>query len=269
MIPAAFITEWTARVPWPDSAQVEQDLLLERALVTIYGHPLLGRELAFRGGTALNKLFLKPPSRYSEDLDFVQVSAGAIGPLMKALREVLDSWLGKPSYKQGPGRVNMVYRFATETEPAQPGRIKIEINTREHFSVRDLERLPHRVESRWFSGDATILTYALDELLGTKLRALYQRRKGRDLFDLATALTNRLAAPKRIIECFQHYMEREGTRVSRAEFEANLDAKKSDRQFMTDIGPLLPPGVQYDAADAMKRVGAQLIALLPGAPWAG
>jgi len=58
MIPAAFITEWTGRVPWADSAQVEQDLILERAIVEIYGHPLLARELAFRGGTALNKLLL-------------------------------------------------------------------------------------------------------------------------------------------------------------------------------------------------------------------
>ena len=76
MIPAAFITEWNARVPWAESAQIEQDLVLERALVAIYGHPLLARELAFRGGTALNKLHLRPPSRYSEDLDFVQSNAG-------------------------------------------------------------------------------------------------------------------------------------------------------------------------------------------------
>ena len=38
--------------------------------------------------------------------------------------------------------------------------------------------------SRWFTGAAKVLTYDLDELLGTKLRALYQRKKGRDLFDL-------------------------------------------------------------------------------------
>jgi predicted nucleotidyltransferase component of viral defense system len=223
----------------------------------------------FRGGTALNKLFLKPPSRYSEDLDFVQTSAGPIGSLMKALREVLDPWLGKPSYKRGPGRVNMVYRFTSEIEPVRSGRIKIEINTREHFSVHQLERVPHRVESRWFAGEAPILTYSLDELLGTKLRALYQRKKGRDLFDLATALAKRLATPRRIVECFQHYMEREGKKVSRAEFEANLHAKVSDGQFTADIGPLLPPGVRYDADDAHERVGRQIIALLPGAPWAG
>ena len=122
----------------------------------------------------------------------------------------------------------MVYRFTTEVEPIRPGRIKIEINTREHFSVRELERVSHRVESTWFSGEAPMLTYALDELLGTKLRALYQRKKGRDLFDLATALAKKLAAPRGIVECFQQYMEREDKKVSRAEFEANLHAKSSD-----------------------------------------
>lgn len=95
------------------------------------------------------------------------------------------------------------------------GRIKIEINTREHFSLRELERIPHRVESRWFAGQAPILTYALDELLGTKLRALYQRKKGRDLFDLATALAKKLAAPRGIVQCFQRYMEREGITCTR------------------------------------------------------
>ncbi|MGH2469017.1 MAG: nucleotidyl transferase AbiEii/AbiGii toxin family protein [Chloroflexota bacterium] len=40
------------------------------------------------------------------------------------------------------------------------------------------------MKSPWFTGSADVPTFALEELLGTKLRALYQRRKGRDLFDL-------------------------------------------------------------------------------------
>ena len=39
------------------------------------------------------------------------------------------------------------------------------------------------MENSWFSGRCELTTYALEELLGTKLRALYQRAKGRDLFD--------------------------------------------------------------------------------------
>ena len=91
MIERDFIVAWRESAPCPPDAQVEQDLVLSRALVEIYNHPLLAEELAFRGGTALHKLFLAKPSRYSEDIDLVQVSAGPIGPVMSALRETLAS----------------------------------------------------------------------------------------------------------------------------------------------------------------------------------
>jgi hypothetical protein len=78
--------------------------------------------------------------------------------------------------------------FRSEILPTQPLRLKIEINTREHFSVLGHQRRPFRVASPWFTGDADIVTYQPDELCATKLRALYQRSKGRDLFDLARAL---------------------------------------------------------------------------------
>jgi len=53
VIPAAFITEWRSRVPWPESYQVEQDLILSRLMVEIAGNELLGGELVMRGGTCL------------------------------------------------------------------------------------------------------------------------------------------------------------------------------------------------------------------------
>ena len=42
------------------------------------------------------------------------------------------------------------------------------------------------MENSWFTGSAELTTYHFEELLGTKLRALYQRKKGRDLYDLYT-----------------------------------------------------------------------------------
>jgi hypothetical protein len=77
VIPRDYITEWRARAPWTDNAQVEQDLAICRALVNIFSHPVLSDALAFRGGTALYKLYLTPAARYSEDIDFVQVPAVA------------------------------------------------------------------------------------------------------------------------------------------------------------------------------------------------
>ena len=190
MIPHDYVTEWRAEAPWVQDFQVEQDLVISRALIEIFSHPALKDALAFRGGTALYKLHLRPAARYSEDIDLVRTEAGPAGPIMDALREVLDPWLGAPRWKQTEGRVTFAYRFDSEDRPPIPLRLKVEINTREHVAVYGFERMPFSVRSRWFEGDCEIQSYALEELLGTKLRALYQRKQGRDLFDLATALEN-------------------------------------------------------------------------------
>lgn len=267
MIPRDFITEWRASAPWVQDFQVEQDLVICRALVHIFTHPTLGKALAFRGGTALYKLYLKPAARYSEDIDLVQVNAEPAGPVMDALREVLDPWLGKAQYKQSEGRVTFNYRFLSEDPTPVPLRLKVEINTREHFTEHGFKRVPFSVESRWFTGACEITTYDLDELLGTKLRALYQRRKGRDLFDMATALSMGGVDPERLMAVFSRYMNEGGHRVSRAEFEENLALKMEDQRFLTDIPPLLAPGRQWNAADAAELVHQVLFPLMEGEPW--
>ena len=179
MIPRDYVTAWRARVPWVQDFQVEQDLIISRALVEIFSHPVLTNGVAFRGGTALYKLHLKPPARYSEDIDLVQVIPSPAGPMLDALHEVLDPWLDKPQWKQTTDGITLVYRFESEDTPPIRLRLKIEINSREHFSVFGFKRIPFFVDSRWFNGSSEVVTYALDELLATKLRALYQRKKGR------------------------------------------------------------------------------------------
>lgn len=98
MIPRDYITEWRDQAPWVDDAQVEQNLVISRALIDIFSHETLRQALALRGGTALFKLHL-PAARYSEDIDLVQVKAEPAGPVLDALREVLDPWLGEPKRK--------------------------------------------------------------------------------------------------------------------------------------------------------------------------
>ena len=230
---------------------------------------MLAAGLAFRGGTALYKLYLRPAARYSEDIDLVQINAEPAGAMMDALREVLDPWLGKPQWKQTEGRVTFVYRFDSEDAPPLRLRLKVEINSREHFAVYGFSRAPFDVSSRWFEGAAAITTYELDELLGTKLRALYQRKKGRDLFDLATALQSPGVDPERVVTAFSAYMEHGGHHVTRALFEQNIEAKLRNPQFAADIGPLLAPGYRWDLEAAARGVSSRLIALLPGEPWRG
>lgn len=269
MIPRDYITEWRAQAPWVQDVQVEQDLVISRALVEIFSDPVLSEALAFRGGTALYKLYLLPAPRYSEDIDLVQMKAEPAGPVMDALHAVLDPWLGKPRWKQTEGRVTLVYRFDSEDAPPLPMRLKVEINTREHFAIHGFRRVPFAVASRWFEGACDIPTYELDELLGTKLRALYQRKKGRDLFDLALALEDGGVDPDRIVQTFAAYMEHEGHPVSRAQFEENMHHKRTDPQFTADIGPLLANGHAWDFEAAAASVQAALVERLAGEPWKG
>ena len=151
-------------------------------------------------------------------------------------------------------------------------RVKIEINTREHFSHFDLKEILYGVESTWFSGEAVIKTFCLEELLGTNLRALYQRKKGRDLFDLFI-INN--ATPSlqcdRVLECFQKYMAWEQKVISRAEFETNISEKLEDPVFTRDIFPLLPEEYahQYDPVISADVVREKFISKLPGEPWKG
>ncbi len=98
-------------------------------------------------------------------------------------------------------RGNCLYRFHSEDVAPLPMKLKVEINSREHFTVLGHRRVPFEVASRWFTGSADVSTYELDELLGTKLRALYQRKKGRDLFDLARALEEPTVNGERIVAC--------------------------------------------------------------------
>lgn len=268
MIPQAYITAWRATAPWPDDAQVEQDLILSRAVVELFNLPELRDKFALRGGTALNKLFVAEPARYSEDIDLVQVAPAPIGPLLDALRGTLDPWLGEPrrSVRQ---MVNLVYRFESEVQPVRQLRLKVEINTHEHFSVLGYKHKSLTVDSRWFSGTADVPTYGIDELMGTKLRALYQRRKGRDLFDLWLCLDRGMVDPDTVVRCFGRYMEAENHPVTRAQFEQNLHEKARDDAFMSDIAPLLAAGVAYDPDEAMRRVRETFIERLAGEPWRG
>lgn len=267
MIPRAHVTAWRAIAPWPTDAQVEQDLVLSRALVDMFNNPEVAHATAFRGGTALHKFFFEQPTRYSEDIDLVQINAGPIGPTLDEIRASLDPWLGEPKRKQSHGRVTLLYRFETTTKPIQPMRLKIEINTREHFAVFGMHHMRFVVANPWYSGNTNIGIYQIEELLGTKLRALYQRKKGRDLYDLWLSLTTLGIEAEKVVECFGRYMTHGGFAVSRAEFEANLAAKLQDPAFIGDTDPLLPTEVTYSTAEAGALVGKRLIANLPGAPW--
>lgn len=66
MIPRAAIQAWAVDRPWPNLVAVEQDLLLARLIIEFAHHPLLGDELAFRGGTCGHQLAPPRPLRQTK-----------------------------------------------------------------------------------------------------------------------------------------------------------------------------------------------------------
>lgn len=254
MIPRNFIVEWSAIVSWKQIEQIEQDLIISTALLKIYQHPHLCKKVAFRGGTALNKLYFTPPSRYSEDIDLVQIVAEPIGETITMIREVMDPWLGKPKRSASKGLATLTYRMTSDNGFKM--RLKIEINTREHFAVLGYKEQSFSSSSGFFAGEAAIKTYAIEELLGTKLRALYQRRKGRDLYDLHVAI---LKIPNlnldAIVQCFKEYMARSNQKISKVEFHLNIQEKLKDKEFQEDIIALLPlEERQFNAEEAYELI---------------
>ena len=268
MIPAAYIQAWSAKAPWPDARQVEQDLVICRALCDLFNAPALKGKIAFRGGTAINKLLFKQPLRYSEDIDLVQTAAEPIGATVDAIRDAL-SWLGKCNREQAGHSMHLVFKFASETDAQATLKLKVEINTREHSHLLGIKPYPFAVDSDWYLCEAEIASFEPEELFGTKLRALLQRRKNRDLFDLYHGIEQLALAPDKLIACFDHYLTLEGKPITRAVAEKRM-LEKLAHSLTEDIAPLLPAGIRFndnDAVRAFERVWKELIVLIKGDAW--
>jgi len=253
MIPKPYIAKWQEHAPWKEFYQVEQDLVISRALVAIFADDFLRENLAFRGGTALHKLYLNPAPRYSEDIDLVQIKPGPIKPIMEQLSEVI-TFFEQPRRTQVKGHgAKALYRFSSEYEDIKL-RLKLEINCKEHFNVLGWTNFPFNVDSEWFSGNCDIRTYNINELLGTKLRALYQRSKGRDLFDLDYSRKNIEIDIDQIIFSFKEYIKfATGNRPpSKKEFLMNIEEKEIDPLFTGDMEALIRPEIKYIQQEAFE-----------------
>lgn len=265
MIPRASIIAWSATAPWPSEDQVEQDLILSRLLVEIADDPLLSEELAFRGGTCLHKLHLGEPQRYSEDLDFVRTSQrpllGEVFDRLRAITERIGLREHRRAFPSKNSDTATMWFDADAESGASSIRVKIETNVAESAPFAPHLFIPFAVSSPWWSGGAEIRTFTVEEILATKVRALCQRRKGRDLFDLWIGLNLPEVDSGKVAAALAHYMR---DRVySYPQLVGHLKTKLVDPDFAADLNALvrsLPS--DYDIASALdlvrRRVGLEL-----------
>jgi predicted nucleotidyltransferase component of viral defense system len=276
MIQHTHLTAWQCHAPWPKRSQIEQDLRLSRGVAAIFSDPLLDEHLAMRGGTVLHKAHLAPAARYSEDIDLVLVKAMDPDTLDQHLRRILTPVLGQPSDSliadawlaiRNVVRPSKILRTVYKFVPLGLRReelIKVEVNLNENASLYPLVSVElETLDDDGYPVRAMARSYDINEMLGTKTRALMQREQGRDLFDLVHAwqLSQNGATPYAVdgakaMEAFVWYLEQEGTHLPASEANARLDERMRNRAFRRDMNTLLRPGLpkfDVDAAAAVVR----------------
>ena len=267
-----------AFVPWTSQLQVEQDLLLCHAMVALFNDNFLRSQVAMRGGTLLHKVHLAPAARYSEDIDLVAIGDRPETHIRLAIRRVLKDLLGTPQTSfwatlrlavrntVAPSRVlRTTYSMRSIMEPNRTLEIVVEANVSERKSYRPVVEMPFSFRYHNEVFQTHLKGFDIHEMLGTKMRALFQRKHGRDLFDLYWALTQSPTPvkPKEVIASFQHYLALEKTKIGRDEFISILQRHLKDPGFCSDMQPLLRADIAYDPQVAGKLVISKLLKLLP------
>lgn len=246
MIAENILEGWRINAPWPLLDQIEQDLIISRALIELYNNDYLKTRIAFRGGTALHKLILPKPLRYSEDIDLNRLETGPGGKIIDGVRDSLSAMLGKPFKVNSTERsIKIIYKY--NSVDGNPRRLKVEINVRETLPEKKLQVIPYSIDSNYFQGSTKILAFNTEEMIETKIRALYQRSKGRDLFDLFEVGKTKVDWDN-IVSSFKKL----NIGASQKDFINNLETKMMDQNFLTDLHPLLPDGIEYNIDEAYE-----------------
>jgi predicted nucleotidyltransferase component of viral defense system len=203
MIPQSEILAESAR--WGIQQQVvEKDYALGWLLAGIAQHPDLKDSWIFKGGTCLRKCYYET-FRFSEDLDFTVIQGGPYDP--KHLTDIfqeISAWSiqqvgiklevdessfrstrnkrGKPTLQAKIGFVG------PQAKPTVP-KVKIDITNDELLARSPVYKKIFHSYSDW-PGSFEVSAYSLEELAAEKIRALYERCRPRDLYDVIHLYTN-------------------------------------------------------------------------------
>jgi predicted nucleotidyltransferase component of viral defense system len=276
----AHLTAWQTHAPWPKRSQIEQDLRLSRGVAAIFTDEVLRNHLAMRGGTVLHKAHLAPAARYSEDIDLVLTKAMDTDTLEKHLRRVLtpilgepapsiflDAWLALRNAKNSSKILSIKFKFVP-IGLKRNETIKVDVNLNEHAALYPLVNVNFQsLDEEGELVTAQAISYDINEMLGTKTRALMQRQQGRDLFDLWFAWSQSQAGAtpyavngKRAMEAFEWYLGNEGTTMGRAEAAQLLDQRVRNAPFRQDMDTLLRPDLpKFDVDAAASTVRREFL----------
>jgi predicted nucleotidyltransferase component of viral defense system len=242
---------------------VEKDYALGWLLAGIFANDRIGDSWVFKGGTCLKKCFFET-YRFSEDLDFtlqdpshldeafLQEVFAEIGEWvyeqcgleMPADRQDFDIYDNPRGKKNCQGKIT--FRGpVTPTAAASWPRIKLDLTADEHIVLAPVRQSIFHPYSDAPDADIVVLTYAYEEAFGEKIRALAERTRPRDLYDVINLYRNTEARPSPavLLEVLRQKCEYKGIELPKA---ADLDPHRNDLEagwehMLRHQLPALPP----------------------------
>ncbi len=247
---------WADEIGINDLVLAEQDFRLSHVLIDIGSDDFLGERLYLKGGTAINKLYLKETPRLSVDLDF-----NAIGEKARVLTErkaIRDRLIRLLEERDAGYKVKYDYRYEQTTIHAKytpifggEQTLKLEISNVERFPIMQERRIDFVLPLTGESFEIT--TYQLEELVSTKLRALNDRLSGRDIYDIHQVSGFDLDQ-KVLRKMVLYYFYRSKKVFNPKLFFRNLETKFKPGRLTDDISGFIRAGAHFSPEKAVEDV---------------
>jgi len=179
---------------------IEKDYVIGWVLAGIANHPELGVSWVFKGGTCLKKCYFET-YRFSEDLDFTLTNADNLNQefLVNAFNEIAG-WVYETTgieipvdtirfdvYENPRGGISAQGRIGYRgpmRRRGDPARIKLDLTSDEVLALTPSVREVHHPYSDSPDDGIQIQCYRFEEVFAEKIRALAERERPRDLYDV-------------------------------------------------------------------------------------
>ena len=182
---------------------IEKDYVIGWLLWGLGSDPDLKNMWAFKGGTSLKKCFIET-WRFSEDLDFTVLPNGPISPdtiepiIKKVLEKVhdesgIDFSIRPLKFKHSDKYLyteGSIYYRGPRNAPT-PARIKLDISGTEKISRPTVLRAISHPYSDSLPASAQVRCYSFEEIFAEKIRAMGERGRPRDLYDIVLLFRRR------------------------------------------------------------------------------
>lgn len=245
---------------------IEKDYVLGWVLAGIANHSVLGSEWVFKGGTCLKKCYFET-YRFSEDLDFTVTTADNLNPdfLINIFQEISD-WIYERTgieipkdtisfgvYSTSPGALSsqgkISYRGPLQRRDNLT-RIKLDLTTDEIVALNPVSREVHHPYSDKPDDGINVQCYCFEELFAEKIRALEERLRPRDLYDVIHLYRHNKAVDRSLLMAtLERKCEFKGIPTPTMELLENMPEKAElTGEWENMLGhqlPVLPPFEQF------------------------